>query len=152
VYNQALNTNNNVYFYQFQGSRLFTPTYRVANGGQWNADFGGGNGWRTDSGSWYTYGAVGAAYFYGTSTREVKKNITTFDKCAICLIKETLIVNFKYDFDNGLDNQKIGFIAEDTPTELSSENHDKMIIPTNISIAIKAVQEIHKKILDLQNK
>jgi hypothetical protein len=153
VYNQALNTNSNVYFYFIQGSGpLVSPIFYVADGAQFNASFDFlPNGWHGDSANWYTYGGVGAAYFYGTSTREVKKNIQPFTKSAIDIIKQTEIISFKYDLDDLEQSEipKIGFIADDTPTELTGSNHDMMEINSTIAIAIKAVQELDEKIINL---
>jgi hypothetical protein len=151
VYNQALNTNSDVYFYTMEGSSLFAPIFYVADGAQFNAAFGyGPHGWIGDS-NWYTYGAVGAAFFYGTSTQEVKKNIEPFTKSAIDIVKQTDIVSFKYDLDDFEISEipKIGFIANDTPQELSGPNQDMMEINSTIAIAIKAVQELDEKIINL---
>jgi hypothetical protein len=153
VYNQALNTNNNVYFYFIQGSGpLYAPIFYVADGAQFNASFDYlPHGWIGDGSAWYTYGAVGAAYFYGTSTKEVKKNIEPFTKSAVDIIKQTDIVSFKYDFDDLEQSEipKIGFIADDTPKELSGSKQDMMEINSTIAIAIKAVQELDEKIINL---
>jgi len=94
---------------------------------------------------------VGAAYFYGTSTKEVKKNIEPFKKSAIDIIKQTDIVSFKYDLDDLEQSEipKIGFIADDTPKELSGSKQDMMEINSTIAIAIKAVQELDEKIINL---
>lgn len=152
VYNQALNTNSDVYFYSMEGSALYSPIFYVADGAQFNGAFGyGPHGWIGDSANWYTYGAVGAAYFYGTSTQEVKKNIQPFTKSALEIIKQTDIVSFKYDADDFEISEipKIGFIANDTPKELSGPNQDMMEINSTIAIAIKAIQELDEKIINL---
>jgi hypothetical protein len=151
VYNQALNTNSDVYFYSMEGNSLYAPIFYVADGAQFNAAFGyGPHGWIGDS-NWYTYGAVGAAFFYGTSTQEVKKNIEPFTKSAIDIVKQTDIVSFKYDLDDfeASEIPKIGFIADDTPKELSGPNQDMMEINSTIAIAIKAIQELDEKIINL---
>ena len=152
VYNQALNTNSDVYFYSMEGSALYAPIFYVADGAQFNGAFGyGPHGWIGDSANWYTYGAVGAAYFYGTSTQEVKKNIQPFTKSALEIVKQTDIVSFKYDLDDFEISEipKIGFIANDTPQELSGPNQDMMEINSTIAIAIKAIQELDEKIINL---
>jgi hypothetical protein len=134
-----------------EGNSLFAPIFYVADGAQFNAAFGyGPHGWIGDS-NWYTYGAVGAAFFYGTSTQEVKKNIEPFTKSALEIVKQTDIVSFKYDLDDFEISEipKIGFIANDTPQELSGPNQDMMEINSTIAIAIKAVQELDEKIINL---
>ena len=44
------------------------------------------------------------------------------------------------------------FIAEETPAELSTEQHDKMDNTNTISVILKAIQEIDDRIIALQNK
>ena len=153
VYNQALNTNSNVSFYSMEGAGpLYAPIFYVADGAQFNAAFDYlPHGWIGDSANWYTYGAVGAAYFFGTSTQEVKKNIEPFTKSAIDIIKQTDIVSYKYDLDDLEQSEipKIGFIADNTPKELSGSKQDMMEINSTIAIAIKAVQELDEKIINL---
>ena len=135
-----------------EGNALYSPIFYVADGAQFNAAFGyGPNGWIGDSGNWYTYGAVGAAYFYGTSTREVKKNIQNFNQSALDIIRQTDIVSFKYDIDDLEMSEipKIGFIADATPPELSGPNQDMMEINSGIAISIKAIQELDERIVNL---
>lgn len=145
VYNQALNTNSNVYFYFLQGSGpLYAPIFYVQNGAQFNAAFDYlPHGWIGDS-NWYTYGGVGAAYFYGTSTRDVKKDIEPYNVDATAIIRDTEIVTFNYDFDDDKMSsyKKIGFIAEDTNEDMASTGHDKMEIPATLAVAMKAIQEL----------
>lgn len=148
VYNQALNTNNNVYFYSMEGANLYAPIFYVTNGAQFNASFGyGPNGWIGDS-AWYTYGAVGAAYFYGTSTRDVKKDIEPYNVDATAIIRDTEIITYNYDIDDpeNAKYKKIGFIAEDTNEDMASAEHDKMEIPATLAVAMKAIQELDARI------
>jgi hypothetical protein len=154
VYNQALNTNNNVYFYSMEGGNLYGPIFYLSNGNQFNAAFGyGPNGWIGDS-NWYTYGAVGAAYFYGTSTREVKKDIELYVDNATAIIRDTQIVTYNYDLDDESISiyKKIGFIAEDTHIDMASEEHDKIEIPATLAVAMKAIQELDARVNALIQK
>lgn len=154
VYNQALNTNNNVYFYSMEGGSLYAPIFYVTNGAQFNAAFGyGPNGWIGDS-SWYTYGAVGAAYFYGTSTRDVKKDIEPYIDDATSIIRNTEIITYNYDLDDDslAEYKKIGFIAEDTHEDMASAEHDKMEIPATLAVAMKAIQELDARVNALIQK
>lgn len=154
VYNQALNTNSNVYFYSMEGGALYSPIFYVTNGAQFNAAFGyGPHGWIGDS-NWYTYGAVGAAYFYGTSTREVKKDIEPYIDNATAIIRDTEIITYNYDLDDEQMSsyKKIGFIAEDTHEDMASEEHDKMEIPATLAVAIKAIQELDARVNALIQK
>ncbi len=154
VYNQALNTNNNVYFYSMEGNSLYAPIFYVTNGAQFNGAFGyGPHGWIGDS-AWYTYGAVGAAYFYGTSTRDVKKDIEPYNVNATAIIRDTEIITYNYDLDDEKmsEYKKIGFIAEDTNEDMASAEHDKMEIPATLAVAMKAIQELDARINALIQK
>jgi hypothetical protein len=154
VYNQALNTNSNVYFYSMEGSSLYSPIFYVQNGAQFNAAFGyTPHGWIGDS-NWYTYGAVGAAYFFGTSTRDVKKDIEPYNVDATAIIRDTEIITYNYDLDDDqMSNyKKIGFIAEDTNEDMASAEHDKMEIPATLAVAMKAIQELDARINALIQK
>jgi hypothetical protein len=46
---------------------------------------------------------------------------------------------------------RIGFIAEDTPIELSVDKH-QMEITCTLSMVLKAIQELDQRIVNLQNK
>ena len=140
-----MNTNSNVYFYFLQGSGpLYAPIFYVSNGAQFNASFDYlPHGWIGDS-NWYTYGAVGAAYFYGTSTRDVKKDIEPYNVDATAIIRDTEIITYNYDLDDEQMSsyKKIGFIAEETNEDMASAEHNKMEIPATLAVAIKAIQEL----------
>jgi hypothetical protein len=41
---------------------------------------------------------------------------------------------------------KYGFIAEDTPEEIASPTHDRIIISSSIGVLIKALQELDIKL------
>ena len=150
VYNQALNTNSNVTFQNMSMTDANTganyQAFKVSNSANQ------GVSWYGPGSTWFSYGSIGSAYFYGTSTREVKKNISPFTKSGLELVKQTEIVSFKYQQETNYNFKKIGFIAEDTPIEMSSSNHDEMVIPSTIGVAIKAIQELDEKIKQLQNK
>lgn len=45
--------------------------------------------------------------------------------------------------------KKIGFVADDTAEEFAGPNHDRMDIPNTIGVALKALQELNKKIDNL---
>ena len=154
VYNQGLNTNSDVYFYSMEGSSLYSPIFYVQNGAQFNAAFGYyPNGWIGDA-NWYTYGAVGAAYFFGTSTRDVKKDIEPYNVDATKIIRDTEIITYNYDLDSEEMSayKKIGFIAEDTNEDMASTEHDKMEIPATLAVAMKAIQELDARINALIQK
>ncbi len=96
-------------------------------------------------------GQVQAASFNSTSSREMKKDIVDYQDSALNLLNKVKIV--KYKFINDDSNQEhIGFIAEDTPSELSTSTQDKMSVSDCIGVLIKAVQELQQQIQELKNE
>ena len=153
IYNQSLNTTDSVSFANLEmGYCHAVGNFLVPDGGKVSNSAGQGASWYGNQGSWFSYGSIGSAYFFGTSTREVKKNIEPFTKSGLDLINQTEIVSYKYEQEVNYDITKIGFIAEDTPIEMSSSDHDEMVIPSTICVAMKAIQELDEKIKNLQNK
>ena len=154
VYNQALNTNSNVYFYSMEGNQLYAPIFYVSDGAQFNGAFGyGPHGWHGDA-NWYTYGGLGAVYFYGTSTRDAKKDIEPYLDDATAIIRDTEIITFNYDFDDpkNASYKKIGFIAEDTHVDMASVEKDKIELPATLAVAMKAIQELDARVNALIQK
>jgi hypothetical protein len=155
VYNQALNTNSNVYFYSMEGGGpLYAPIFYVTDGAQFNGAFGyGPHGWIGDA-NWYTYGGLGAVYFYGTSTRDAKKDIEPYLDDATAIIRDTEIITFNYDFDDpkNASYKKIGFIAEDTHVDMASVEKDKIELPATLAVAMKAIQELDARVNALIQK
>jgi hypothetical protein len=89
-------------------------------------------------------GTVSAPNFTATSSRTVKKNIKSFKKSALNIIKKVNIVSFKYKKSKDSIPQ-IGFIAEDTDPLLSGENQDSMRLNSTIGLLLKAIQELIEK-------
>jgi hypothetical protein len=155
IYNQALNQNSDVTFGNLgdNGSLYAGGNYLVPNGGKVANGANQGVSWYGNSGTWFSYGSIGSAYFFGTSTREVKRNIQPFTKSGLDLIGQTQVVSFKYENETHTrELDKIGFIAEDTPEEMASKDHDQMIINSTICVAMKAIQELDEKINALIQK
>ena len=154
IYNQPLNTTDSVSFANLEmGYCHAVGNFLVPDGGKVSNSAGQGASWYGNQGSWFSYGSIGSAYFFGTSTKEVKKNIEPFTKSGLDLIKQTDIVTYKYEGElHYTDLTKIGFIAEETPIEMSSSDQDEMVINSTICVAMKAIQELDEKIKNLQNK
>ncbi len=79
------------------------------------------------------------------SLRKLKENINRFDGSALALLNQTEIVTYNYKNDKDK-KTKIGFIADDTPSELAGENHDRMELDHCVALLIKAVQELSAEI------
>ena len=90
--------------------------------------------------------------FYNPSLKELKKDINPFEKSAMDILNRTEIVSYKLDSGVHDDVTLIGFIAENTPAELATEQHDKMDNTNTLSVILKAIQEIDNRIIALQNK
>jgi hypothetical protein len=106
---------------------------------------GFGFGWASDA-------ALGGTYFFGTSLRETKKEIKPFEKSAMDILNRTEIVSYKLDSGVHDDVTLIGFIAENTPAELATEQQNKMDNTNTLGVILKAIQEIDDRIISLQNK
>jgi hypothetical protein len=141
-----------------QNLNLYVPaTFNSVSTGEWysNTRFYCSNNrglvgpsprWTGYGPGWYTFAAVGSVYFFNPSTREMKTNIQPFTKSALDIIDSTEIVSFNYELDGLEDNQKIGFIAENTPEELSTKGHDRMDYNSTMGVIMKAIQELDAKL------
>lgn len=79
------------------------------------------------------------------SARKLKENITPFAKDALSILRATDIVNYNFISDPDK-KQKIGFIADTTPEELSGKDHDRMELDSCVAVLIKAMQELYNKV------
>jgi len=92
---------------------------------------------------------VNASTVNTTSLRKKKKNIHDFNKSALDIINNTKIVYYTYK-DDPSKTEHIGFIADDTPSELSGVKKDSMVISDTIGVILKAIQELNQKIEELK--
>lgn len=95
-------------------------------------------------------GQLVATGFFQASSRELKTNITPFTRSALDIIREVTVVSFNYKTD--VINKHIGFIAEDTPEELSTRNKNVMDSNNTIGVLLKAIQELEYKVKELEAK
>ena len=95
-------------------------------------------------------GQLVATGFFQASSRELKTNITPFTRSALDIIREVAVVSFNYKTD--VINKHIGFIAEDTPEELSTRNKNVMDSNNTIGVLLKAIQELESKVKELEAK
>ena len=102
------------------------------------------------TGSLSVSGSVNAQSFYQDSSRTLKTNIQPFEISAINLLDNVSVVEFNYL--NDLTNKHIGFIAEDTPIELSTTKQNVMDTNSTVGVLIKAVQELTAKVKELESK
>jgi len=95
-------------------------------------------------------GQLVATGFFQSSSRTLKTNINPFTKSALDIIREVSVVSFNYKTD--VINKHIGFIAEDTPEELSTRNKNVMDSNNTIGVLLKAIQELEAKVKELEAK
>lgn len=87
-----------------------------------------------------------------------KENIKNYELPAMDILKKVKVVSFNYKEEYASQYKEdpsithYGFIAEDTPEELSTKNHDRMDYMNCIGILIKAVQELDEKINFLEKQ
>jgi len=131
----------------YAGSRFYMPgdAYLGIAGSYGPVWFGFNFGWASNAG-------LGGAYFFNSSSRESKKEIKPYTDSATEIINSTEIVTFDMESGEHTHIEHIGFIAEDTPQELSTPDHNVMDITNTVGVVLKAIQEIDDRITALQNK
>jgi hypothetical protein len=85
--------------------------------------------------------AVRATSFNVVSAREAKEDVRDFSG-AIDLLRRTRLAWFRYTGEEDSSPLRVGIIAEDAPTEISGEAHDRMDTVNLAGIVAAAVQEL----------
>jgi len=91
---------------------------------------------------------LNASSFYQTSSRKFKTNIENYNGDAIDIFNRTTVVSFAYKDDPEVIHY--GFIAEDTPVELSTIEQNRMDTNSAIGLLIKAVQQLEARVKKLE--
>jgi len=92
---------------------------------------------------------ISAAGFYQSSSRTLKTGIINYTNCAIDIIKDINVVSFYYKTD--VKNKRIGFIAEESPEEVATSEHNVMDTNSTVGLLLKAIQELEARIKVLEN-
>lgn len=92
-----------------------------------------------------------AGAFTSASARETKENIQPYTDNALDIINDTLICSFNYKADNHK-SYRVGFIADDTNSIMSGEEHDSFDINNTVGLLLKAVQELDEKNKKLEER
>ena len=79
-----------------------------------------------------------------------KTNIKPFNKSGIELINSLDIVTFDRN-DSNIKN-KIGIIADDSPSEILNEDHDAVDLYKTVFVLAKSIQELNAKIKELEKQ
>jgi len=149
-----INAGPTMVFTNFAGAVAPTINYRTYfnNYKQFVQGANQGAGWTGFGPGWYTPASLGAASFYITSTRDTKTNIQSYAPSAVDLLKQVDIVSYNLEIEQCDEDKRIGFIAENTPKELSTDSKNQMEISCTLAFVLKAIQEIDARIVNLQNK
>ena len=94
-------------------------------------------------------GTITATDITIVSSREAKENIKASELNALDLINKIDIVDYTYKMDPKA-IPHIGFIAENTDSLLSTPKKNRMDYTNCIGVLLKAVQELSKKVADLE--
>ena len=69
-----------------------------------------------------------------------------FTSSALEIIDSTDIVTYNYDLEGLEDNMRIGLIAENSPEELTTKEHNQFDISSTMGVLMKAIQELDAKL------
>lgn len=92
-----------------------------------------------------------AGAFTSASARRTKENIQLYTDSALDIINNTLICSFNYKADNNK-SYRVGFIADDTNSIMSGEEHDSFDINNTVGLLLKAVQELSEENKQLKER
>ena len=92
---------------------------------------------------------ISAGGFYQTSSKTLKTGIIEYNESALDIINKINVVSFYYKAD--LKNKRIGFIAEDSPEEVATIDHNVMDTNSTVGLLLKAIQQLEARIKVLEN-
>ncbi len=92
-------------------------------------------------------GLQGALYV--RSSRYEKRDISTYEGDAVKLLNSVRVVRFRYRNETGAP-EHIGFIAQDTPEQLTNPEKDAMNVTNTVSIELRATQQLAAQVNDLR--
>jgi len=92
---------------------------------------------------------ISAGGFYQTSSKTLKTSITDYNESALDIINKINVVSFYYKAD--VKNKRIGFIAEDSPEEVATIDHNVMDTNSTVGLLLKAIQQLEARIKVLEN-
>ena len=93
---------------------------------------------------------ITAQAFYESSLRKYKTNIKSYEESALEVIKNIEIVTFDRT-DSDIKN-KIGVIADDSPSEILNEELDAVDLYKTVFVLAKSIQELNAKIKELEKQ
>jgi len=84
------------------------------------------------------------------STRKMKKDISPYLDDPLALIRSVSFVRFRYKSEPETSHRHIGFIAEDTPADLSGAKHNSFMINNSLAVNMAATQELDREVRALR--
>ena len=103
-----------------------------------------------DDGGLKSSSHVIAPAYYESSLRRFKTNIKSFTKSGLDIINSLKIVTFDRN-DSNIKN-KVGIIADDSPSEVLSETRNEVDLYKTIFVQAKAIQELDSKNKTLEER
>ena len=103
------------------------------------------------SGAYYNGSNLYASGFYVSSLRSLKENIEPTKVKAIDLINSQEIVDFNYKADKDKAH-KVGLIADDSDPLFLDKKGETVDLYNTCGILMKAVQELSKRVEELEQK
>lgn len=84
------------------------------------------------------------------STRTEKKDIESYQGDPLSTLRDVHIVTYRYKDESESVAPHIGFIAEDTPSELSGPDHKEFVLNNSVAMSIAADQRLDQQVRTLQ--
>jgi hypothetical protein len=101
----------------------------------------------TSTEGWYKMS--GSFTPHSTASGVLVKNIHTFKRSALEILRRVEVVSYQYKTETGL-YEHTGFIADDAPPCLTGSEHDVMALSDTVGVLIRAVQELDARISQLE--
>lgn len=84
--------------------------------------------------------------YRSVSTRKAKWAIEPYRGNALDLLNEVPLSTFHYRGESASEPLHIGFLAENTPTELSGIHHDSFNLNNSIGVTIAATKQMDRRV------
>jgi hypothetical protein len=86
------------------------------------------------------------------SSRKMKKDIVPYRDDPLAVIRSVNFVRFRYKAEPESSHPHVGFIAEDTPSDLSGVGHDSFMINNSLAVNMAATQALDREVRELREE
>jgi hypothetical protein len=86
------------------------------------------------------------------SSRKMKKDIVPYSDDPLAVIRSVAFVRFRYKAEPESSHTHVGFIAEDTPTDLSGAGHNSFLINNSLAVNMAATQALDREVRELREE